>query len=427
VSPYDLEINFPDGIFLITDEAMQEVQTMRIQKSYLVILILILMGALLATACTGQAQEATPDVVPEFDDAFASIVSATGIVVPERWSTISMQTSGVVEELYVVEGEQVDAGQLLLVLAGSEQLHAALSTAELEYVNAQKALDELYEGAELARAQVVLELANALDALDDAEYRQWVQQEGNRASSERIAEAEANLALAQDKVDKAADEYNKYSGRAVDDPVRALARSNLAAARQQRDSILRQLNWYTGYPDEIEQGILDADVIYAEARVAEAERQLEKLQDGPDPDALELAQARLDNAEVQVSAARAALTDLELSAPFAGTVTRLYLRPNEWLIPGQPVLLLADLAKMYVETTDLNEIDVARVQVGDTVIVTFDALPEVVVNGIVTRIADKASEGSGVNYTVLIELDEIPADVRWDMTAFVDIEVGSEN
>jgi hypothetical protein len=78
---------------------------------------------------------------------------------------------------------------------------------------------------------------------------------------------------------------------------------------------------------------------------------------------------------------------------------------------------------MYIETTDLNEIDVARVQVGDTAIVTFDALPEANVKGIVTRIADKASEGSGVNYTVIIELSEIPEKLLWDMTAFVDIQV----
>jgi HlyD family secretion protein len=297
----------------------------------------------------------------------------------------------------------------------------------LEVINAQKALEELYEGVEITRAQLVLELANARDALDDAEYDRWVQQEGNRASGEVIAQAEANLALAQKKVEDAEKEYSKYSGRAVDDPVRAQARSSLAAARQQRDSIQRNLNWYTGYPDEIQQGLLDAAVTYAEARIAEAERQLEKLQDGPDPDALELAQARLDNAEVQLSTARAALSDLELRAPFAGTVTTLYLRQSEWLSPGQPVLLLADLAKMYVETTDLNEIDVARVQVGDTVLVTFDALPEVVVNGIVTRIADKASEGSGVNYSVVIELNEIPEKLLWDMTAFVDIEVGDES
>jgi multidrug resistance efflux pump len=335
-----------------------------------------------------------------------------------------MQTSGVVHELLVVEGQQVEDGQLLLVLAGSDQLQAAISSAELEYINAQIALDELYDGVDIARAQIVLELANARDALDDAEYDRWVQQEGNRASSEVIAEAEANLALAEDKVTQAERAFNLYSGRADNDPNKANARSNLANARQLRDTILRNLNWYLGSPDEILQGLLDADVAYAEARVAEAERQLEELKDGPDPDALELAQARIANAEVQLSAARAALSDLELHAPFAGTVTRLYLRSSEWLTPGQPILLLADLKKLYIETTDLNEIDVARVDVGDTAIVTFDALPEVVVSGVVTRIADKATEGSGVNYTVVIELSEIPEKLLWDMTAFVDIEVG---
>jgi multidrug efflux pump subunit AcrA (membrane-fusion protein) len=86
-------------------------------------------------------------------------------------------------------------------------------------------------------------------------------------------------------------------------------------------------------------------------------------------------------------------------------------------------LILADLENLRVETTDLNEIDAARVQVADPVIVTFDALPDVVVNGTVDSIAPKASAGSGVNYTVIILLDEIPEQLRWDMTAFVDIQV----
>ncbi len=37
--------------------------------------------------------------------------------------------------------------------------------------------------------------------------------------------------------------------------------------------------------------------------------------------------------------------------------------------------------------------------------------------------ATKAGEGSGVNYPVVIELDEIPDNLRWGMTAFVDIQV----
>jgi multidrug efflux pump subunit AcrA (membrane-fusion protein) len=61
--------------------------------------------------------------------------------------------------------------------------------------------------------------------------------------------------------------------------------------------------------------------------------------------------------------------------------------------------------------------------VGDPVKVTFDALPDVTVPGTVARISSKSAQGAGVNYQVEIELDEIPDELRWGMTAFVDIEV----
>jgi multidrug efflux pump subunit AcrA (membrane-fusion protein) len=87
------------------------------------------------------------------------------------------------------------------------------------------------------------------------------------------------------------------------------------------------------------------------------------------------------------------------------------------------VLLLADLASLRVETTDLNEIDAARVSLDDPVKVTFDALPEAELSGRVVRISPKSDEGSGVNYTVVVALEAPPAGLRWGMTAFVDIEV----
>ena len=110
-------------------------------------------------------------------------------------------------------------------------------------------------------------------------------------------------------------------------------------------------------------------------------------------------------------------------SPFDGTIGDLYIHSGEWVSPGQAVLLLANLGHLRVETTDLNEIDVAQLKIGDTAIVTFDALPDVVIDGTVTRIAPKDSEGSGVNYPVVIELAEIPNGLRWGMTAFVDVEI----
>jgi len=144
---------------------------------------------------------------------------------------------------------------------------------------------------------------------------------------------------------------------------------------------------------------------------------------GPDPDEVSLAEERLDNAETQLAAAEAALGDLELRAPFAGTVSEVYVRLSEWVSTGQPVLLLADLGELRIETTDLSEIDVAQIEVGDAATIAFDALPDVIVSGRVVRIATKAATGSGVNYPVVLELDEVPRQLRWGMTAFVDIEI----
>jgi HlyD family secretion protein len=88
------------------------------------------------------------------------------------------------------------------------------------------------------------------------------------------------------------------------------------------------------------------------------------------------------------------------------------------------LITLGDLSTLRVETTDLDEIDVARVAVGQQADVTFDALPERVFIGRIVRISPMAEPGTGgVNYTVILELDELDPVIRWGMTAFVDIEV----
>jgi len=154
----------------------------------------------------------------------------------------------------------------------------------------------------------------------------------------------------------------------------------------------------------------------------DARADYEKYSQGPDPKDIALAEARLRTADANLVAAQSAFDDLELLAPFDGTIGDVFTSVGEWVTPGQPIMLIADLEHLQVETTDLNEIDAAQISEGDTVIVTFDAVEDVV-EGTVVSIAPKASEGSGVNYTVVIELDDLPEALRWGMTAFVDIQL----
>ena len=138
-----------------------------------------------------------------------------------------------------------------------------------------------------------------------------------------------------------------------------------------------------------------------------------------------MAEASVSQAEAALEVAQLTVTRSEFRAPFAGTVGMLSVRVGEVIAPGQPLVTLGDLATLHVETTDLDEIDVARVTVGQQAAVSFDALPEQVFTGRVTHISPMAEPGSGgVNYTVIIEMEELDPAIRWGMTAFVDIEVG---
>lgn len=386
-------------------------------------LALVVAGGMLLAACGGgnAAQEPAGD----FQTSAPSIsrVSATGEVVPARWSTLGMSASGIVAEILVTDGQGVADGQVLARLKGRESYEAALSAAKLELLSAQQARDDLDDNLEASRAAAQARLAAANKALDKAEEKREGQayQRGDR---EQIDQAWANYILAQQAVDDAETDFSFVADRPEDDPDRAYMLAKLAATRQARDRAVANFNYLVALPDELEVGEVDANLAVARAEVLLAQKEVDKLEDGPDPDQLALIEARLDNAEKQVTAASTALDDLELKAPFGGTISKVYIRENEWITVSQPAILLADLTDLQVETTDLSEIDVAQVQVGNPASVTFDALPDVVADAVVTKIAPKSSEGSGVNYTVTLRFDEIPGNLRWGMTAFVDIETG---
>lgn len=389
------------------------------RKIALVLTIFIITGTILASC----GQKATPEpAVSTPEGGYTPLVNATGKIVPVEWATLSMSANGVAEEVLVKEGEAVQRGQVLVRLDGKERLAAQVSAAELARLQAQQAIDQLNRNWNQARAAATLRLADAKKALDLAGKRR-LSPGYNVGNRNQIDAAYANYVLAQEEVERLEELFGYVQDRAEIDSERAMLLSQLAAARTQRDLAKANLNYLSSLPNEIEVGVTDARVNQAQAEVDAAQRDLDQLKNGPDPDQLALAQAALKNAEEQLKAVESALADLELKAPFDGTVSRVYLRAQESVLAGSPVMQLANLQELRVETTDLSEIDVARIDPGSIVTVTFDALPDMTVNGVVSQIAPRAAEGSGVNYTVIVQLDEIPDGLRWGMTAFADIQV----
>lgn len=376
---------------------------------------------LLMVGCSAFPGGETPTPEPEPIDDFVPIVSATGVVVPEQWARLSLTGSGVITVVAVEEDDRVKQGESLVRLEGQENLEAAISAASFELASAEHALEALFKDTELLAAQAHQEMIIAQQEVEDAE--QYLVNIQSPAPKVDIDQAKANLLLAQIRLDEAREDFEPYEKKPESNKVRAAFFSKLVEAEKIYDGAVRLLNNLSGEASELDIAEAEADLRLAQEKLGVAERDYAIYKDGPDPDDVKLAEDRVENAKVQLDAAIKTLDDLELNAPYDGTVTELYVKESEWIAPGQPILLLADLEHLRVETTDLNEIDVARIEVGDTAIVTFDALPDVVVEGEVIRVAQKAAEGSGVNYPVVIVLDEIPEKLRWGMTAFVDVEV----
>lgn len=76
---------------------------------------------------------------------------------------------------------------------------------------------------------------------------------------------------------------------------------------------------------------------------------------------------------------------------------------------------IADFSHWIIKTTDLSEVDVVDVQVGQGVVVTFDALPDVELHGKVQSISSVFSDTQGeVTYEVTISLSESDPAMRWE-------------
>lgn len=103
-------------------------------------------------------------------------------------------------------------------------------------------------------------------------------------------------------------------------------------------------------------------------------------------------------------------------------VAALDAKVGEQVVAGAPVVRLADLSAWEIETTDLTEVQVVKLVVGDSTTITVDALPGVEMAGTVVRIRSLGENRQGdVVYRVTVRPSQSDARLRWNMTAMVSV------
>lgn len=349
--------------------------------------------------------------------------SGSGSLVPGREVDLRFGASGPVAELNVQVGDVVEAGDVLAVAGAREQLEAAVASDELALLEAQEALDAIFEGADLTAAEALLALGKAKDALEDAQRTWQNQQEGYRASSTTIKAAEAEVTVAKAKMNKEEGELGGLSHLPSDDPQRAQAYKDFAAAQQRYWSALANLNWYTGHPTETQQNLLDGELALAEAQLAEAQAAQDLVIDGPDPTEIRMAELKVAKAEAELAVSLRNLEESVIVAPFGGTILEVTADVGDTV--SGPFIKLADLSLPHLEVF-LDETDADKFAIGYEAEIIFDALPDAIFTGRVIQVDPSLNTQGGVSTVQgLIQLDMGATDgLLIGMNAAVDVVGG---
>ncbi len=355
----------------------------------LVVFLVLAAGFLALGGGSILAPQPTPTPAAAFNE-MDDLVTASGTLAPLKRANLGMKTSGQVIQLPVKAGDNVKKGDTLVRL-DSVELEAAVAIA-------QASLSQAKNGAtkeELAAAQANVETAQAQLAKARA-----------GATVEDLAIAKANLERAQSALKDAQSGYDKIK----DDPAAGMYPQSQAYEAASQQYKVAEASYI-----KVLKGATPEDIRIAESAVAAAQAALVRVQAGSRPEETAAAQARLDQV-------KAALSSAVLLAPFDGMVAAVNVREGETVVAGNPVIALGDMSNLRLETDDLSETYIARVKTGQSVNVTFEAMPGRVFAGKVVDIAPiSTAKQGGTNYAVTIEFAKLDPALRWGMTGHIEI------
>ncbi|MFA6315228.1 MAG: HlyD family efflux transporter periplasmic adaptor subunit [Candidatus Paceibacterota bacterium] len=151
-----------------------------------------------------------------------------------------------------------------------------------------------------------------------------------------------------------------------------------------------------------------SDLTTAQNGIKDSEKALVELKDGADV-------LDIRSSELSLRQKQDALSDYVIKSPFAGIVASIDVKKGDTVNSGTTIATL--ITKKKIAEISLNEIDVAKVKVGQKATLTFDAFDDLTIGGEVTEVDLVGTVSQGVvNYVVKIAFDTDDSKVKSGMT-----------
>lgn len=393
---------------------------------------------LLVLAACSSAGDVEVEVAEVGSGEVVQTVAAAGELEPADRATVSAPAGGEVAELLVGDGDEVRAGDPLVRLA-SDAIDEQVAQAE-SAVDAAGALADSSAAAGVDVSPVVGAFRSQLDAMfppligvlrDQIDALERAAESSRELARTQLeAQDPEELGVEQQELDELVEAFD---GEEVDDA--------LAAARQRLT--------------ETEAGYLEArhELSHTEAQLRSQAQQATAAQEAA-------AEAQREQAELALEAARARIDDLVIVAPISGVVELSRgdgdtgtaapfgelgdiedlgslggrapsgdqrtgpITEGAEVGAGQPLLAIYDVSS-FTARADIDELDIIDVEAGQDVVVLVDALADVELAGVISRVAltPNRPAGGGASYPVTVELVDVPDDVRLRIGLTASVEV----
>lgn len=344
-------------------------------------------------------------------------VSASGSVEAGQQATLNWRTTGIVEEVLVTEGDQVSRGDTLATLQ-LDSVPDTIISAQSELESAKQALQDFYDsfsGVNLAEAKQTL--AEAQQDYEDALYT--YNSSITPANDLAIENAYADVILAEGDMREALQDYKKYNDKPDYNINRINTFQHYYDLKLVYDAAVRTYNSLSGTGTDTQIAVTQAGVDVAEAAWIAAQEEYDRMLAGPTDE-------EIAAEEANVAAVEAKLNQRLVEAPFDGLVTLALPREGNYVDEGAKAFEMQNPSSFLMEV-QVNEMDINKIEVGQSATVTLDALPEKAYKAVVSKVGSIGDNSSGVvNFTVLVEISEPDEDLKAGMTAVVEVATSSD-
>jgi len=381
-----------------------------------------------------------------------SSVSGSGQVSASNQIDIKPTVSGTITGVNVSPGNSVKSGQTLFII-DNINAQKTVRDAQISLESAKLALQKLQiqnstenTDANLAKAYsdgfntvsaTFLDLSSTITGIKDMLAKNNLSDNATRASGNTAMDyrntAETAYYSAQTAYDKNKNDFSALNYNSKQSDIDALISETynttglLANTIKNLNDFVNYLANDTGRPTDFSsyQSTLSGYTTTANGHLSallSAETSIKNSKDALPNNNLDLQSAliTLNQKQNALADAEQTFSDYYVTAPFGGIMASVPVQKGDNASSG--TILGTIITSQKVAIISLNEVDVAKISLGQKTTLTFDAIPDLTISGKVVQIDSLGTVSQGVvNYNVKINFDTNDARVKPGMSVSANI------